>query len=46
MTDTTRFEERLTALIGSPAPAPAGPTVDLFVLSPEDLERLGTLTDS
>jgi hypothetical protein len=46
MTDTTRSEERLTALVGTPAPAPAGATVDLFFLFPEDLERLGTFADS
>jgi hypothetical protein len=45
MTDTTRFEVRLAALVGLQAPAPAGPTVDLFFLPPEDLERLSTLAD-
>jgi hypothetical protein len=45
MTDMTRFEVRLAALVGLPAPASAGPTIDLFFLSPEDLGRLGTLAD-
>jgi hypothetical protein len=46
MTDTTRSEDRLAALIGTPAPAPARSTVDLFFPSSQGLERLGTFADS
>jgi hypothetical protein len=41
--NTSRLEERLTALVGPPPSEPGPATVDLFFLTPEDREHLDIL---